>query len=133
VIAHSDPTPYTAETDPDSGTFVHEPDTEPPARLTEPVTTHEAARRQFWALTLPPATLGTVVGGGVAFLGGGAVGYWLGRRSLTQRRSQVARAASTVNAAAGLAPVAFRLFSNPLVRALVIRMLVRKMSARVLS
>jgi hypothetical protein len=130
VIAHSDPTPYSVDAGADGGAFVHEPDTEPPAHLAEPVTRHEAARRQFWALTPPPASLGTIVGGGVAVLGGGAIGYWLGRRSTTQRRTQVRRAASSVNAVVELAPVAFHLLANPIVRALVLRMLVRKISPR---
>ena len=133
MIAQSAPTPYSVDTDSDDGPFVHEPDIEPPARLAEPVTAHEAARRQYWALTLPPASLGTIVGGAAAAICGGGVGYWLGRRSMTQRRAQVRRATSSVSAAAALAPVVLRLFANPLVRALVIRMLVRKMSARAQS
>jgi hypothetical protein len=132
VIAQSDPTPYSFDRNTDGDAFVHEPDTEPPAGLAEPVTAREAARRQFWALTPPPATLGTIVGGAVAVVGGGAFGYWLGRRSAAQRRTQVRRAASSVSAAVELAPVAMHLFANPIVRALVIRILVRKLSPRVL-
>jgi hypothetical protein len=140
MIAQSHPTPYsdprnpriTAQADADQGGFVHEPDIEPPASLTASHGPVDGAPRESRSM-LPQVSAGMVAGGAAAILGGGAVGFWLGRRSVGQRRAQVRKTAASVSAAAGLVPVAVQLLANPLVRALVLRMLVRKISPRALS
>jgi hypothetical protein len=131
VIASSQ-TPHYAKT-PDRIAFVHDADTEPPASLTEPVTPAEAERRQFWELSPPPERLAMIAGGVAAVVAGGAVGYWLGRRSAPPAPRKIGRAAATFESALELAPVAMNLLSNPLIRTLAVRMLVRQIKNRIPS
>jgi hypothetical protein len=111
----------------------HDPDTEPPASRAEPVSPSEAQRRQIWELAPSPATLATIAGGVLAVLLGGALGFWLGRRTAPRPARPVRHFAATVESAAELAPVALNLLKNPLIRAMAVRMIVRQLNKRIAS
>jgi hypothetical protein len=140
VIAQSQPTPSsdhpraqtTAQTDADQDAFVHEPDIEPPASVTSSHGSVDAARPAPRSM-LSSVTLRMVAGGAAAALGGGIIGFWLGRRSAARHHKPVLSTSSSVGAAAALVPVVGQLLANPIVRGLVLRMLVRKMTPRALS
>jgi hypothetical protein len=106
----------------------HDPDIEPPASRSEPVSPAEAQRRQVWTLAPSPDSLSMAAGGAAAIVFGGAVGFWLGRRSAPR---PVRRAAVNFESAVALAPVAMQLLRNPLIRALAVRVLVRQLSKRI--
>jgi len=91
----------------------------------------EAEKRQLWSLAPSPERLGLFAGGLVAILLGAAIGFWLGRRSALRPSRPVRRATSTVAAAADLAPVALRLLSNPIVRALVVKQTIKQINRRI--
>jgi hypothetical protein len=106
----------------------HDPDIEPPTSRSEPVSPGEAQRRQILTLAPSPSGLTMLAGGTAAVLFGGAVGFWLGRRSAPR---PVHRAAVNLESAVALAPVAMKLLSNPMIRALAIRLIVRQFSKRI--
>jgi hypothetical protein len=106
----------------------HDPDIEPPASRSEPVSPGEAQRRQILALAPSPSGLTMMAGGTAAVVVGGAIGFWLGRRTAPR---PVHRAAVNLESAVALAPVAMRLLSNPLIRALALRLVVRQLSKRI--
>lgn len=119
--------------DSDTELDAHDPDIEPPASRTEPVSPSEAQRRQFWALAPAPPTLTTIAGGAAAILFGGAIGFWLGRRTAPRPTKPVRHAAATLESAVALAPVALNLLKNPLIRAMAVRIIVRQLSRRIAS
>jgi hypothetical protein len=98
---------------------------------TAPAGPAEAEKRQLWSLAPSPKHLSLYAGGLVAILLGAAIGFWLGRRSALRPSRPVRRATSTVAAAADLAPVALRLLSNPIVRALVVKQAIKQFSRRI--
>ncbi len=126
MISSSRSTLYDLNSDADIDS--HDPDIEPPASLSEPVSPSEAQRRQIWALAPPPNTLSMVAGGAAAIGLGGAVGFWLGRRTAPR---PVHRAAINFESAVALAPVAMQLLRNPLIRTLAVRVLVRQLGKRI--
>lgn len=79
-----------------------------------------------------PSRVMLIVGGILAVLLGGAVGYWLGGRRAVQKQAptRVRRAASKADSLIDLAPVAMHLLGNPLVRTLAVRMVVRQLTNR---
>jgi hypothetical protein len=105
-----------------------DPDIEPPASRTEPVAPGEAQRRQIWTLAPSPDGLTMLAGGTAAVLLGGAVGFWLGRRTAPR---PVQRSVVNLESAVALAPVAMRLLKNPLIRAMAVRLIVRQLSKRI--
>ncbi|MCC7366895.1 MAG: hypothetical protein IT306_00640 [Chloroflexi bacterium] len=94
----------------------------------EPTQPFSAARQQAFRLveTSPPVT--PVLMGAAAVLFGGAVGYWLGARRTRPAARKAQRTAARVEQAVELLPVAARLLANPVVRTLLIRMVMRKLS-----
>jgi hypothetical protein len=126
VIASSRSTLY--DLNADATMDARDPDIEPPASLSEPVSPAEAQRRQIWTLAPSPNTVSMVAGGAAAIGLGGAVGFWLGRRTAPR---PVHRAAINLESAVALAPVAMQLLRNPLIRTLAVRMLVRQLSKRI--
>lgn len=104
---------------------------DPTHATVEPVRPSDAQRQHLLGLAPPPRIVALVAGGVAAALAGGAVGYWLGRRSAPRPARTVRRLASRIDSAAELAPVAMGLLANPLIRALVIRLLMRQMSRRI--
>jgi hypothetical protein len=119
--------------DPDTDLDARDPDIEPPASRTEPVSPAEAQRRQIWTLAPAPPTLATVAGGVAAILFGGAIGFWIGRRTAPRPARPIRHAAATFESVAELAPVALNLLKNPLVRTMAVRMVVRQLSKRIAS
>ena len=119
--------------DPDSDLDAHEPDIVPPASRSEPVSPAEAQRRQIWTLAPAPPSPATVAGGLAAIVFGGAVGFWIGRRTAPRPTLPIQRAAATIESAAELAPVALSLLKNPLIRAMAVRILVRQLGRRIAS
>jgi hypothetical protein len=119
--------------DPDPHLDAHDPDTEPPTSRSEPVSPAEAQRRQIWTLAPAPPTLTTILGGVAAILFGGAIGFWLGRRTAPRPARPVRHAAATFESVAELAPVALNLLKNPLIRTMAVRILVRQLSKRIAS
>jgi hypothetical protein len=95
---------------------------------TTPDSPAEAERRQVWSLAPSPARLGLIAGGAVAILLGAVVGFWLGRRSATRPQRKLKRAASSVESAGELVPVALKLLSNPIVRSLIVKQTVRQLN-----
>jgi hypothetical protein len=77
-----------------------------------------------------PSRVMMIFGGIAAVLLGGAVGYWLGNRSVARRTAKVRHAASTADSLVALAPVAAHLLRNPLVRTLAVRMVMRQLTSR---
>jgi hypothetical protein len=97
----------------------------------EPVRPAEGVRQQAIRLTPPPGKLYLLVGAVVSGLIGGAVGFWLGSRRAPKRTNPIGNIASTVGSAVELAPVAMQLLSNPLVRSIAVRILLRQLAQRV--
>ena len=97
----------------------------------EPVRPSEGSRRQALALVPSPSKLVLIGGGLAAALSGGAIGYWLGKRRAQRPARPIRRAARHVGSVVDLVPVAMHLLGNPLVRALAIRMLMRKIGQRI--
>jgi hypothetical protein len=64
---------------------------------------------------------------------GGAVGFWLGRRTAPKPPKPVRRTAATIESAVALAPVAMRLLANPLIRTMAIRMVIKQLNKRIAS
>ena len=91
----------------------------------------EAERRQIMALVPERANLTMLGVGAASILLGGAVGFWLGRRTAPKPARQVRHAAATLQSAMDLAPVAVRLLSNPLIRAMALKIAMRQLSRRV--
>ena len=92
----------------------------------------DAAERQMRALAPAPDRLLLTIGGGIAAaLAGGAVGFWLGRRSAPRPARPVRRLAARFDSAIDLAPVAMQLLGNPLIRTLAIRLLMRQLGRRI--
>jgi len=108
-------------------TFVDEPDDESARPNSGPVQTDGSQRRPSIVGSLSSPRLATIVGGLSAVLVGGCMGYWLGRRPEPRRLSGPRRTASRVESAMELAPVALKLLANPLVRAMLIRALARRL------
>ena len=73
----------------------------------------------------PPYAM--LAGCAAAVLIGGGVGYWLGARCTHQPARNIRRAASRAENAVELLPVAMHLLANPVVRALAIKMLMRRL------
>ncbi len=79
----------------------------------------------------PSPSRAMLIGGGIAAaLLGGAIGFWLGGRRVSRAPAKVRHAASTADSLIELAPVAMHLLSNPLIRTLAVRMLVRQVTSR---
>lgn len=97
----------------------------------EPVRPATAQLHQLLALVPPLTETSTLLGGLAAVALGGGVGLWLARRRDARPVQTVRRTASRVEAAAGLAPLAIRLLSNPVVRAFALRMVMRQISRRI--
>ena len=97
----------------------------------EPVRPSEGPRQQALALVPSPSKLALIGGGIAAALSGGAIGYWLGKRRAQRPARPIRHAARTVDSVIQLVPVAMHLLGNPLVRALAIRMLLRKIGQRI--
>jgi hypothetical protein len=97
------------------------------ADAVEPVSPTMGARQQAFRLAEAAPPLGLLVGGTAAVLLGGAVGYWLGARRAQPPVREVKRAASKAGHAVELLPVAMHLLANPVVRALAIRILMRRL------
>jgi hypothetical protein len=100
-------------------------------RTFEPVRPATAERCQLLALAPPLVDGKTLAGGLAAVTLGGVVGYWLSRRRATPSARQMRRTVARVEAAADLAPLAIRLLSNPVVRAFVVRIILRQISRRI--
>ncbi|MGE3909718.1 MAG: hypothetical protein AB7K36_10215 [Chloroflexota bacterium] len=96
----------------------------------EPVEPAEAARGQAMNLAPPADRLWLIVGGVGAAAVGGLVGFWLASRRDRRPARKMRKAASAVEHAIDLAPVAFQLAANPLVRGLALRMLTRQVGRR---
>jgi hypothetical protein len=99
----------------------------------EPIRPGEAQRRQVLSLVPSPRALATIGGGIAAVLLGGAVGFWLGRRTAPKPLRPVRRTAATFESAVALAPVAMRLLANPLIRTMAIRMVIKQLNKRIAS
>jgi hypothetical protein len=108
-------------------------DDESLAGRNEPVQPAEAQRRQFLGLAPPPGRLALIGGGIAAILVGGSIGFWLGRQTPSRPIARLRRTAATLESAIELAPVAMQLLANPIVRAMMIRLLIRQLSRRVPS
>jgi len=79
----------------------------------------------------PTPRLLVLVGGGIsAALIGGLFGYWLGSRRAARTPGPVRHLAATADSLVALAPVAVSLMQNPMIRALVLRLLVRQVTSR---
>jgi hypothetical protein len=97
----------------------------------EPVRPAEAPRQQALALAPSPARVALIGGGIAAAFAGGAVGYWMGKRHAGRPARPLRRVVATADAAIELVPVVMHLLTNPLVRALAIRILLRQISRRI--
>ena len=119
--------------EPESGTATPPgpDDIDDPAPATvEPVRPTGAARWQAPGLAPSPEVLKMLTAGLGAVVLGGAAGYWLASRHDRGRVRPVREAVSSVKYAIELAPVAFQLLANPLVRSLAIRLLTRQLGRR---
>jgi hypothetical protein len=96
----------------------------------EPVQPSEAPAQQVRALAPSPNRLMLVGGGVAAAFAGGAIGYWLGRRSAPRPVRRFRKVAGSVESVMDLAPVAMNLLGNPLIRAIALRILLRQLSRR---
>ncbi|MFN8634644.1 MAG: hypothetical protein U0893_12370 [Chloroflexota bacterium] len=100
---------------------------------TEPYGPADAQRHQLLTMVPPARQLAVLGGGAAAVLVGGTIGYWLGSRRAQRSPRAVRRAASTLDSAVALAPVAARLLANPLVRTMLVRIVLRQITRRMPS
>ena len=128
MIAHSS-TPWTDD-DADHADRESDASRDPTRQTYEPVRPDEGVRQQAIQLTPPPGKLFLLVGAVVSGLIGGALGFWLGSRRAPKRTKPIANFASTVGSAVELVPVAMQLLANPLIRAMVVRILLRQLARR---
>jgi len=113
---------------------------DPPARPIfpgRPIDEQSAAEDQSWASSFDeyarqmpdvPDYVKTVAIAAIAAGTGVAVGYWLGGRQASRRRSAFSFSNADFSDFAKLAPEAAHLLKNPLVRAFAVRMLARQVS-----
>ena len=91
-------------------------------------TSTPAQRRAFRLVEATPP-VSTLLYGSAAVLLGGVAGYWLGARRAPQQPARKAKhVVSNVENAVELLPVAMQLLSNPVVRSLAIRLLMRRLA-----
>jgi hypothetical protein len=123
-------TPPPAGIGPDDATDDQNLDPDSASALVEPVRPAEAPRRQALALAPPPARLAMIGGMIAAALAGCAVGYWLGKRRAKRRPKPLQLVASRLRSSSRFAPTLTHLAASPIVRALVIRMMMRQFTGR---
>ena len=123
-------TPPLGDIGPDDAPDDQNLDPDSASTLVEPVRPAEGLRRQALALTPPPARLAMIGGMIAAALAGGAVGYWLGKRRAQRRPKPLQLVASQLRLSRRFAPTMMHLAASPIVRALVIRMMMRQMISR---
>ncbi len=97
----------------------------------EPVRPATAQRRQLLDLVPAPTDPATLALGAAVVTLGGALGFWLARRKPEAPARPMKRAATRVEAAVDLAPLIIRLLSNPMMRTLILRIVMRQISSRI--